>query len=265
MGSRQKRKANVLSVEDFAAAVGGSAGGAGTRQKRQATVLPAAHYEETVGGSAGSAVTAYIDLCIGPRLENGVIVPRHHLIFYTVKNKVIHLTVEETVPMRAIFEQIEEFVGYAVTLHQTLLQKNKPPWEKEKNVMLNRSDIVAEQGMDFGYSVMIKPVVPEKAINPGLRLRREHSYIPGVLRAGAPPADDAKSAKKAKQAKEPDPPADEPASDGEPRRTKRHGRPIPAWAPRGVPGATAQLPRKYDEDGNLLPTEYQHVHWHQGM
>jgi hypothetical protein len=102
-----------------------------------------------------------------------------------------------------------------------------------------------------------------------------------VLRAGAPPADDANSAKKAKQAKEPDPaaddkgkqakepdpPADEPASAGEPRRTKRHGRFVGAWAPRGVPGAhfTAQLPRKYDEDGNLLPTEYQDVYWHQGM
>ncbi len=116
--------------------------------------------------------------------------------------------------------------------------------------MLNRSDIVAEQGMHFGYSVMIKPVVPEKAINPGLRLRREHSYIPGVLRAGAPPADDAKSAMqvkeakepdppaddKGKEAKEPDPPADEPEDDGEPRRRKRIGRPLAAWVPRGVPG-----------------------------
>ena len=147
--------------------------------------------------------------------------------------------------------------------------------------MLNRSDIVAEQGMHFGYSVMIKAVVPEKPINPGLRLRREHTYIPGVLRASAPPADGANSAKKAKQAKEPDPPADdkgkaakepdppadETAGDGEPRRKKRDDRPIPEWAPRGVPGAyfTAQLPPKRDQDGNLLPAEYQNVYWHAGM
>jgi hypothetical protein len=194
MGSRQKKKANVLSVEDFAAAVGGSAGGAGTRQKRQATVLPAAHYEEAVGGSAGSAVTAYMDLNIGPRRENGKIVPRHHLIFHTVKNKMIHLTVEETVPMRAIFEQIEEFVGYAVTLHQTLLQKNQPLCDKEKTVKLERSDIAAKDGMHFGDSVMLRAVVPGKPTNPCLRLPRLHDYIPGVLRAGAPPADDAESA-----------------------------------------------------------------------
>ena len=110
--------------------------------------------------------------------------------------------------------------------------------------MLNRSNIAAEHGMDFGYSVMIEPVVPEKPTNPWLRLRRVYQYIPGVLRAGAPPADDAKSAKEAdppaddkgKQAKEPDPPADEPESDGEPRRRKRMGRPLAAWVPRGVPG-----------------------------
>ena len=118
--------------------------------------------------------------------------------------------------------------------------------------MLNRSDIVAEQGMDFGYSVMIKPVVPEKPINPGLRLRREHNYIPGVLRAGAPPADDAKSAKKAKQAKEPDPPAEGGSRSAAGYHIKQ--RPPPAGVPRGVRGAwmLAQHPRKYDEDGNPI-------------
>ena len=245
MGSRQKKKANVLSVEDFAKAVGGSAGGAGTRQKRQATVLPAAHYEEAVGGSAGSAVTAYMDLNIGPRRENGKIVPRHHLIFHTAQNMVIHLTVEETAPMQGIYKAIEEYVGHAVTLHQT---------EKKglvhKTVMLKRSDIAAEDGMHLGCSVVVKSVVPEKLTNPWLSVPRRHEYIPGVLRAGAPPADGAKIAKKAKQAKEPDPPADdkgkeakepdppadEPENDGEPRRRKRMGRPLAAWVPRGVPG-----------------------------
>jgi hypothetical protein len=120
--------------------------------------------------------------------------------------------------------------------------------------MLNRSDIAAEDGMHLGCSVTIKSVVPENPTNPWISLPRRHEYIPGVLRAGAPPADGAKSAKKAnqakepdpsaddkgKQAKEPDPPADEPASAGEPRRTKRHGRFVGAWAPRGVPGAVQE-------------------------
>jgi hypothetical protein len=148
--------------------------------------------------------------------------------------------------------------------------------------MLKRSDIAAEDGMHLGCSVVVKSVVPEKLTNPWLSVPRRHEYIPGVLRAGAPPADGAKSAKKAKQAKEPDPPADdkgkdakdpdpppdEPESDAAPRRMKRQGRPIPAWAPRGVPGAyfTAQLPREYDEDGKPIGAiEYQDVYWHQGM
>ena len=149
----------------------------GTRQKRKANVLPAEHYEAAVGGSAGSAGTAYMDLNIGPRVENGKIVPRHHLIFHTAKNKVIHLTVEESAPMQGIYKAIEECVGHAVTLHQK---------KKKKPVMLKRSDIAAEQGMHFGYSVLVQSVVPEKPTNPWIHVPRRHHYIPGVLRAGAP-------------------------------------------------------------------------------
>jgi len=217
----------------------------GSRQKRKANMLPAAHYEAAVGGSAGSAGTAYMDLNIGPRRENGKIVPRHLLVFHTPEEKVIHLTVEYTVRIGDIYKQIEECVGYAVYLQQT---------DKKNNTVVLDQDEIAQDGMNFGYSVQVKRRTPKlesyfqtKAVRSWACRLHE---IPGVLRAGAPPADDAKSAKKAKQAKEPDPPADdkgkeakepdppadEPEDDGEPRRRKRMGRPLAAWVPRGVPG-----------------------------
>jgi len=231
------------------------------KQKTKATVLSAADVDAAAGGSAASAGSAYMDLNTGPRRENGKIVPRHLLVFHTPDEKVIHLTVEYTVRIGDINKQIEECVGYPVFLQQT---------DKKNNTVILDPDAIAEDGMHFGYSVQVKRTEPEldslfaeNVVERSVRSwpGRLHE-IPGVLRAGAPPADG-----KGKDAKEPDPPPDEPETDGEPRRRKRQGRPIPAWAPRDVPGAhfTAQLPRKYDEDGNLLPTEYQDVYWHQGM
>jgi hypothetical protein len=181
-----------------------------------------------------------MDLNIGPRRENGKIVPRHLLVFHTPEEKVIHLRVEYTVRIGDIYKQIEECVGYAVYLQQT---------DKKNNTVVLDQDEIAEDGMNFGYSVQVKRRTPKlesyfqtKAVRSWACRLHE---IPGVLRAGAPPADGANSAKKTKQAKEPDPPADdkgkqakepdppadEPASDGEPRRTKRHGRFVGVWAP----------------------------------
>jgi hypothetical protein len=169
----------------------------GSRQKRKANMLPAAHYEAAVGGSAGSAGTAYMDLNIGPRRENGKIVPRHLLVFHTPEEKVIHLTVEYTVRIGDIYKQIEECVGYAVYLQQT---------DKKKNTVILNENKIAEDGMNFGYSVQVKRRTPkleshfaENVVGRSVRswTCRLHE-IPGVLRAGAPPADDANSAKKAK-------------------------------------------------------------------
>ena len=196
-------------------------------------MLPAAHYEAAVGGSAGSAGTAYMDLNIGPRRENGKIVPRHLLVFHTPEEKVIHLTVEYTVRIGDIYKQIEECVGYAVYLQQT---------DKKNNTVVLDQDEIAQDGMNFGYSVQVKRRTPKlesyfqtKAVRSWACRLHE---IPGVLRAGAPkeakepdpPADD-----KHKEATEPDPPPDEPESDAAPRGRKRHGRPLAAWVPRGVP------------------------------
>jgi hypothetical protein len=227
----------------------------GSRQKRKANMLPAAHYE-----AAGTS--AYLDPNTGPRRENGKIVPRHLLVFHTPEEKVIHLTVEYTVRIGDIYKQIEECVGYAVYLQQT---------DKKNNTVVLDQDEIAEDGMNFGYSVQVKRRTPKlesyfqtKAVRSWACRLHE---IPGVLRAGAPKEPDPPADDKGKEAKEPDPPADEAESDGEPRRKKRHDRPIPEWAPRGVPGAyfTAQLPAKKDEDCNLLPAEYQDVYWHHGM
>ncbi len=248
----------------------------GNRQKRKANMKPAAHCEAAVGGGAGTAGSAVngMDSYTGPRVVNGKILPRH-LLVAKMEDKVIHINVEMRVLIRDIKAQFEKYLGFEVSMHQT---------DKKKTYTLDPSDI-AEDGLNFGYHVDLQRVVPvpvqrtedgswtKHEIRGVLRswCGRLHE-IPGVLRAADdkdkeakepdPPADD-----KGKDAKEPDPPPDEAESDGEPRRKKRHGRPIPAWAPRGVPGAhfTAQLPPKKDEDGNLLPAEYQDVYWHQGM
>ena len=170
------------------------------RQKRKAEIVPAALFDAAAGagsgGTAASSGSAYMDLNTGPRRENGKIVPRHLVVCHTTDNKVIHINVEMTVRIGAIEDQIKKYVGYAVTLHQTY--KNK------KTVKLNPSDI-AEDGMDFGYSVLVKPV-SEKPTNPWYAVPRRYHEIPGVLRAAAPqpaePAKEARSAEKGKQAED---------------------------------------------------------------
>jgi hypothetical protein len=209
----------------------------GSRQKRKANMLTAAHYE-----AAGAS--AYMDPNTGPRRENGKIVPRHLVVFHTPEEKIIHLTVEYTVRIGDIYKQIEECVGYAVYLQQT---------DKKKNTVVLDQDEIAEDGMNFGYSVQVKRRRPKlesyfqtKAVRSWACRLHE---IPGVLRAGAPPVDGAESATEGKEAKEPDPPADdkhkeatepdpppdESESDAAPRGRKRKGRPLAAWVPRGVP------------------------------
>jgi hypothetical protein len=165
----------------------------------------------------------------------GKIVPRHLIVFHTGDNKVIHLTVEYTVSIAAIYAEIEKHLGYAVTLHQTD--------KKNKTRMLNPKEI-AEDGMDFGYSVDVKRRVPVP-VDPNKDTRRTFLEIHKVLRAVAPPKEGNTSTA--------------------PVVKKR--RPPPEWAPRGAPGGhfLAQFPIKYDADGNRLPTEYQEVYWHQGM
>ena len=219
----------------------------GTRKKRKAHILPAALDKAGVGGSAG---TAYLDSMTGPRRVNGKIVPRHLIVFHTAEGKVIHLTVEYTVLIRNIIDQIEMFLGYAVTLHQTD--------KKKKTVVLNPNEI-AEDGMHFGYSVQVKRVVPV-SVEPTkvVSWRGRLHEISGVLRSVAGPADE-------KQAKAP-PPGDEGGSSSSAPPAKKLRAP-PEWAPRGAPGGwlLSQAPIKLDEHGNKLPTEYQNVYWHQGM
>jgi hypothetical protein len=193
------------------------------RQKRKANVLTAADYEAAVG-------SAYMDSSTGPRRENGKIVPRHLLVFHTPEEKIIHLTAEYTVRIGDIYKQIEECVGYPVFLQQT---------DKKKNTVILDPDEIAEDGMNFGYSVQVvrrKPKLEshfaENVVGRSVRswACRLHE-IPGVLRAAAPPADDAKSAAEGKKAKEPDPPPDK---RGRSYHLKK--RPPPAGVPRGVPG-----------------------------
>jgi hypothetical protein len=181
----------------------------------------------------------------GPRSENGKIIPRHLIVFHTPEENIIHLTVEYTVSIAAIIAEIEKYLGYAVTLHQTD--------KKNKTRKLNPNEI-AEDGMNFGYSVDVKRLVTVP-VDPNNKGRRTLHEIRKVLRAVAPPVEETKKAKS----------TDEGGRSTAPVVKRR--RPPPEWAPRGVPGGhfLAQLPRKRDEDGNLLPTEYQDVYWHQGM
>jgi hypothetical protein len=137
-----------------------------------------------------------------------------------------------------------------VTLHQTD--------KKNKTRMLNPNE-VAEDGMNFGYSVDVKRLVPVP-VDPNNEGRRTFHEIHKVLRAVEPPPLD-KPEEETKKAK----------STGEGGRSTapvvKRRRPPPAWAPRGVPGGhfVAQFPIEYDADGNQLPTKYQDVYWHQGM
>jgi hypothetical protein len=192
------------------------------RQKRKANVLPAADYEAAVG-------SAYMDSGTGPRRENGKIVPRHLLVFHTPEEKIIHLTAEYTVRIGDIYKQIEECVGYPVFLQQT---------DKKNNTVILDQDEIAEDGMNFGYSVQVvrrRPKLESYFQTKAVRswACRLHE-IAGVLRAAAPkeakepdpPADD-----KHKEAKEPDPPPDK---GGRSYHIKK--RLPPAGVPRGVPG-----------------------------
>ncbi len=179
----------------------------------------------------------------GPRRVNGKIVPRHLLVLKT-GDKVIHLTVEYTVSIAAIYE-IEKYLGYTVTLHQTD--------KKKKTRMLNPNEI-AEDGMNFGYSIDVKRLVPVP-VDPNNDCHRTFHEIHKVLCADAPlPLD--KPEEETKKVK----------STGEGGRSTapvvKRRRPPPEWTPRLTPGGwfTAQFPRKRDEDGNLLTTEYQEVY-----
>jgi hypothetical protein len=116
----------------------------------------------------------------------------------------IHLTVEYTVRIGDIYKKIEECVGYAVFLQQT----------DKKNTVILDPDEIAEDGMNFGYSVQVKRRKPKLeshfAENVAQRSWTRRLYeIPGVLRAAAGPADEAKSANEGKEAQEPDPPPEE--------------------------------------------------------
>jgi hypothetical protein len=184
----------------------------------------------------------------GPRRVNGKIVPRHLIVFHTPEEKIIHLTVEYTVRIGDIYKKIEECVGYAVFLQQTD--------KKNKTVILD-PDEIAEDGMNFGYSVQVKRRKPKLeshfAENVAERSWTRRLYeIPGVLRATADSTHEAKSANEGNRSTAP---------------VVKRRRPPPEWAPRGAPGGhfLAQFPPKYDADGNRLPTEYQEVYWHQGM
>jgi hypothetical protein len=244
----------------------------GSRQKRKANMLPAAHYE-----AAGAS--AYLDPNTGPRRENGKIVPRHLLVFHTPEEKVIHLTVEYTVRIGDIYKQIEECVGYAVYLQQTDKKNNTVVLDQDEiaedgmnfgySVEVKRRTPKLES--HFAENVVGRSVrswacrlheIPgvlraaddkgKEATEPGLPpvkaaavLDRWQSRLDASARVGVkmlakmqakqakepdPPADD-----KHKEATEPDPPPDEPESDAAPRGRKRHGRPLAAWVPRGVP------------------------------
>jgi hypothetical protein len=117
---------------------------------------------------------------------NGEIIPRH-LIVFKIEDKIIHLTVEYTVSIAAIYAEIEKHLGCAVTLHQTD--------KKNKTRMLNPNEI-AEDGMNFGYSVDVKRLVPVP-VHPNNDGRRTLHEIYEVLRADAPlPLDKPEETKK---------------------------------------------------------------------
>ena len=235
------------------------------RQKRKANILSAAQYEAALGGSAGSgssAGSAYMDSDTRPSRVNGEIVNRHLIVFHTNEDKLIHMTVEITVSIGAIYAQIKQYLGFDVTLHQTI---------KNKTYKLDPNEI-AEDGMHFGYSVDVKPVVsvPVERTKDGRRILHE---MPGILRAASPPADEkdkqaktTKSAKTAKDDKAAAPPADKGGS-GYAAGYHIKQDPLPAGVPRSVPGGwmLAQAPRKPDADGNLPEIEYTKVFVHQGM
>jgi len=195
---------------------------------------------------------AGMDLNTAPRLVNGKIVPRH-LIVFKIEDKVIHMTVEMTVSMRAIYAKIEQYLGFDVTLHQT---------DKKETYLLDHNDI-SEHGMNFGYHVDIKRVVPLNLERTKDGCWTKHE-IPGVLRANAPALSvvalkasvEAAGAGAAVKAVEKAP--KEPAAG---YHIKQH--PPPAGVRRGGPGAwmLAQAPRKYDQDGKPIgAVEYSEVY-----
>ena len=106
--------------------------------------------------------------------------PRHKLVL-KIEDKVIHMTVEETVSIAAIYTQIAKYLGYDVTLHQTI---GKDTWTLYPNEF-------AKDGMHFAYNVHVKRVVP---LAEGERTKDGDwtlHVIPGVLRAeGSTAADE---------------------------------------------------------------------------